>query len=136
MRVNFSWTYLELWFSLLFSEPDQYFRTKSVFHQKFFKHFSMISKPQRISRVSKLCSWKHVYWRSFINASSLKFLYSRYCIIFSLCLLQKTQRKWVKVISWKSDDPVSITIEIWNYFDLFVMISSVQVDPFPRCRST
>ena len=58
-------------------------------------------------------STSNVYWRSFINALLLKFWYSRYCITFTSCLLEKTF-KLVQVILWKSDDPVSITVEFWN----------------------
>ena len=108
------------------------FRPRSLF-QNNVSISSEISLTFPNDRVSKSCSWKHVYWRSFINASLLKFLYSRYCIIFTLCLLQKTFKS-VKVILWKSDDPVSITVKLWKYSDLFVMISSI-VDPFPHCRS-
>ena len=88
------------------------FRNGSLF-QNHVSNSSEISLTFSNDRVSKLCSWKHVYWRSFINALLLKFLYSRYCIIFTSCLLQKTFIS-VKVILWKSDDPVSITVEFWN----------------------
>ena len=88
------------------------FRNGSLF-QNHVSNSSEISLTFSNDRVSKLCSWKHVYWRSFINALLLKFLYSRYCIIFTSCLLQKTFIS-VKVILWESDDPVSITVEFWN----------------------
>ena len=88
------------------------FRNGSLF-QNHVSNSSEISLTFSNDRVSKLCSWKHVYWRSFINALLLKFLYSRYCIIFTSCLLQKPFVS-MKVILWKFDDPVSITVEFWN----------------------
>ena len=88
------------------------FRTGSLF-QNHVSNSSKISLTFSDDRVSKLCSWKYLYWIAFINALFLKFLYSRYCIIFTSCLLQKTFIS-VKVILWKSDDPVSITVEFWN----------------------
>ena len=36
----------------------------------------------------------------------------------------------MKVILWKSDDPVSITVEFWKHSHLFAMISSIQLNPF------
>ena len=88
------------------------FRTGSLF-QNHVSNSSKISLTFSDDRVSKLCSWKYLYWIAFINALFLKFLYSRYCIIFTSCLLQKTFIS-VKVILWESDDPVSITVEFWN----------------------
>ena len=87
-------------------------RTGSLF-QNYINNSSEISLTFSNDRVSKLCSWEHVYWRSFINALLLKFLYSRYCIRFTSCLLQKTFIS-VKVILWKCNDPLSTTVEFWN----------------------
>ena len=109
------------------------FRAASLF-QNNVSNSSEISLTFSNDRVSKLSSWKHVYWRLFINALLLKFLYSHYCIIFTSCLLQKNFRiseSHFMKIWWSCIN----NRRILKYSDLFTMISPIQENPFSHCSS-